>query len=47
MNRRNVHQDLEPFLEQDREDEIPGLEKFTEEDREFLDEFRDLMEEFQ
>lgn len=44
---KRVHKDLEPFLERDREDEIQGLEKFTEEDRAFLDEFRDLMEEFQ
>lgn len=46
--RRRIHEDLEPFLERDREDEIRELvEEFTEEDFAFMDELNELTREFQ
>ena len=47
MMRGKVHQDLEVFLDRDREDEILGFEEFTEEDYAFLEEFQELAREFQ
>lgn len=43
---RKKDQDLEDLLEKDREDEIRGLEKFTEEDYAFLEELREMEKEF-
>ena len=37
--------DLDELLQRDREDEIP-VEEFTEEDYAFLEELREMMEEF-
>lgn len=38
--------DLDEFLERDRRDEIRDLQEFTEEDLAFLQELREMMEEF-
>ena len=38
--------DLDELLERDRRDEIRDLQKFTEEDLAFLQELREMMEEF-
>jgi hypothetical protein len=38
--------DLDEFLERDREDEMKDLVEFTEEDVAFLKEFREMTEEF-
>ena len=38
--------DLDEFLERDREDEMKDLVEFTEEDIAFLKEFREMTEEF-
>ena len=37
--------DLDELMQRDREDEIP-VEEFTEEDYAFLEELREMMEEF-
>ena len=46
MRQKKIHPDLEPFLDKDREDEIRGLEEFTEDDYAFLEEFREMTEEY-
>ena len=38
--------DLDEFLERDREDEIRELQEFTEEDIAFLQEMREMTEEY-
>ena len=38
--------DLDEFLERDREDEMKDLVEFTEEDIAFLKEFQEMTEEF-
>lgn len=38
--------DLDELLERDRRDEIRDLQEFTEEDLAFLQELREMMEEF-
>lgn len=38
--------DLDELLERDRRDEIMDLQEFTEEDLAFLQELREMMEEF-
>ena len=38
--------DLDVLLERDRRDEIRDLQEFTEEDLAFLQELREMMEEF-
>ena len=38
--------DLDEFLERDREDEMKDLVEFTEEDIAFLQEMRDMTEDF-
>lgn len=38
--------DLDEFLERDREDEIKDLVEFTEEDIAFIQEMRDMTEDF-
>lgn len=38
--------DLDEFLERDREDEMKDLVDFTEEDIAFMQEFREMTEEF-
>lgn len=38
--------DLDQFLERDREDEMQDLVEFTEEDIAFLQEMRDMTEDF-
>ena len=38
--------DLDELLQRDREDEIRDLQEFTEEDLAFLQELREMMEEF-
>ena len=43
---KKLPDDLEQFLERDREDEIHDLVEFTEEDIAFLQEFREMTEEF-
>lgn len=43
---KKIHPDLEVFLDKDREDEIKDLENFTEEDYAFLDEFREMTEDY-
>ena len=40
------HNDIESLLARDREDEIKDLREFTEDDYAFLEEQRQLMEEF-
>lgn len=46
MDRKKIHEDLEGFLEEDRECEIPGFEKFSDEDIAFLNELIELTAEF-
>lgn len=38
--------DLDEFLERDREDEMKDLVEFTEEDMAFIQEMRDMTEDF-
>lgn len=42
-----MQQGFESLLSRDREDEIRGVVKFTEEDIAFLDELQELVREFQ
>ena len=43
---RRTPDDLEEFLERDREDEMHDLVEFTEEDIAFLQEMREMTEEY-
>ena len=43
---RRTPDDLDELLERDRRDEIRDLQEFTEEDLAFLQELREMMEEF-
>lgn len=49
MGRRKIKKtpdDLDEFLERDREDEMKDLVEFTEEDMAFIQEMRDMTEDF-
>lgn len=49
MGRRKIKKtpdDLDEFLERDREDEMKDLVEFTEEDIAFIQEMRDMTEDF-
>lgn len=49
MMRRKIKKtpdDLDEFLERDREDEMKDLVEFTEEDIAFIQEMRDMTEDF-
>ena len=44
--RKKTPDDLDQFLERDREDEMKDLVEFTEEDIAFIQEMRDMTEDF-